>query len=165
MRYYWIAFIVLSGILFNCYTSFRHPDVYSESDGYYNIRINDDCMECHRTYPGTLAVLPNGAENDFNWQFYSYGAWWEDVVSFHGSGPENYLAPTGPRLPNPSFENGGQVVVPVPGPAPRVSKPVGDTNSAETTSDNDSRRGFNRRKEATEEPKKRDTPKSTTQKK
>ncbi len=122
-------------------------------------------MECHQTYPGPLAILPNGAIDDYNWHFYSYSPWWQDVVSIHSVGPDGYLAPTGPRLPNPPPDLGGPTTFPVPGPGGMISKPVSTGEEEKTISNDDARRDFQRRKEATEEPNKRDTKRRAPQKK
>ena len=162
-QFYLYLLLAIIFLQINCYTTFRHPIIETNTSSYYEVRINDDCMECHQTYPGTLAILPNAAIQDYNWQFYSHGAWWEDVVSYTSGGYENYLPPTGSRLPNPP--HGPEGSINVPGPGPKVSKPVaGDGEKADSEKD-DGRREFDRRKEATEEPSQRDTKRRAPQKK
>jgi hypothetical protein len=87
-------FLLTAFWMHGCYTAFRHPPINEHS--WSEIVVTDDCLECHEENRYSTPVLPESAENDFNWQFYSGSAWWQDegaIVADDAPEPSG----TGPR--------------------------------------------------------------------
>jgi hypothetical protein len=93
-----IIFSILGLLLFftfvQCYTTFKHPEIYSASDstGVYHsqdISFIEDCSSCHeQSNPLNDAHLqvydyPLYEEN-YNWQYYYVMPWWVDEY-YYGS--------------------------------------------------------------------------------
>lgn len=105
-----IIFSILGLFVFftfvQCYTTFKHPEIYSASDstGVYHsqeISFIEDCSSCHeQSNPLKDAHLqvynyPQYEEN-YNWQYYYVMPWWVDEY-YYGSQPaesKELLQPT-----------------------------------------------------------------------
>ncbi len=113
---FWIFAAVLLFSVYGCYTSFQHPPVNDSKWG--TVRISDDCSECHTQNQYTTPILPDAAQKDLNWQFYSASPWWGDEMMPDASTAYDAPEPTGPRH---ATDNTGWVTTPA---APMPSSPV-----------------------------------------
>ncbi len=91
-------FLLLSIIIIlfwgSCYTTFKHPEIYSASDstGVYHsqeISFIEDCSSCHEQNNPIndthLQVYDYPLyEDNYNWQYYYVMPWWVDEY-YHGS--------------------------------------------------------------------------------
>ncbi len=111
IAFFLVLFVMASFLTHGCYTAFRHPPV---DKSWGKVYVTDDCLECHDSSPYAAPILPQSAQDDVHWQFYSGSAWWQDEMTITtGAAPEP--AGTGPR-------NFGNSVAPQA--APPVSMPV-----------------------------------------
>ena len=131
-------FLPIALLFFDCYTSFTHPPIKQSEWG--NVRVSDDCTECHNSQRFAAPILPRSAEQDYSWQFYSGSAWWEDDYSASGVAvsPDNT---TGPRTVSPTQIAPAPVAMPVQG-----GQSLGKQSApAETEKKTDNKRTINRR--------------------
>ena len=139
-----------SALISGCYTSFTHPVLDSQGNRIHRSTsgIAGGCAECHTD--GMLqagSVLPAAVENDYNWQFYSNSAWWQDEFDFFPVNASESLDPTGARLPGvtPNYNSDAITPIPViPSQAGLSKKTPENTTQTEQT---DNRRDFERRKD------------------
>lgn len=99
-----IIFIIIIGG--SCYTTFKHPKIYSTADSTYvyqhdEITFIEDCSSCHdQNDPITdthLQVYDYPLYQDnYNWQYYYVIPWWVDEYYYQEqsiSSPDNLPAP------------------------------------------------------------------------
>lgn len=121
-------FILVVFLTHGCYTAFTHPPV--NENGWGEVYVSDDCLECHDTDRYSTTVLPESAQDDFNWQFYSGSAWWQDEETINTSvAPEP--SGTGPRNVSYTPQSAAPVAMPVQG-----GGSLGKTNASEQDTDN-----------------------------
>ncbi|HPG39778.1 MAG TPA: hypothetical protein PLP19_13520 [bacterium] len=147
-----IFILLLAGaaLTSGCYTSFTHPLVDSQGKriNRSNSGIAGSCSECHAD--GTLqagSVLPAAVENDYDWQFYTNSAWWQDEFDFFPVNATESADPTGARLPGvtPGYSSDAITPIPVmPSQSGLSKKTPENTTQTEQT---DNRRDFERRKD------------------
>lgn len=139
-----VPFLLLS--LWGCYTSFQHPPIDDPQWG--SVRISDDCGECHNQQKYAAPILPDGAQHDAKWNFYSSSPWWQDNWSYGNdfiAGPET----TGPRMPGGGGGYSDSPAVPIPpAPAQSLGKSSAD-ESNESGEKKDNRRSVGRRTHTT----------------
>jgi hypothetical protein len=131
--------------IFQCYTTFKHPEIYSYADStdvYHSQEISfiEDCSSCHeQNDPINDAHLqvydyPLYQEN-YNWQYYYVIPWWVDEYYYEGQRQESgaTLPPTQRR----DFDRRGMPATPAT-PSPGVSgatlsKPAATSESSSQT--------------------------------
>jgi hypothetical protein len=143
-----ILFLSMHG----CYTTFSHPPVPDSKWG--QVRIGDDCAECHDQSLHNRPVLPAAAEGDESWQFYSATPWWQDeaqAANYSAEPPET----TGPRSFGETSSYNAPSTVPVNAPAVQtLEKSSADQKSGEASGSTDDRRSIERRTDTTSSPEK-----------
>ncbi len=85
--------------IFQCYTTFKHPEIYSYADStnvYHSQEISfiEDCSHCHeQNNPLNDAHLQvydyPFYEDNYNWQYYYVMPWWVDDFYYEGQGVES----------------------------------------------------------------------------
>lgn len=125
--------ILLIFLSHGCYTAFTHPPVNKTQFG--DIYISDDCLECHETTPYSATVLPQSAQNDYNWQFYSGSAWWQDEETISINNAVDPASGTGPRSASYTPTTAAPVAMPVQGGTSLGKKSASDesSNQSQTT--------------------------------
>jgi hypothetical protein len=146
--------VVLFFSIHGCYTTFSHPPVPDSKWG--QVRMGDDCAECHEQSLHNQPVLPASAEGDYSWQFYSATPWWQDEKSMPAGNIAEPPETTGPRSfgNTPSYD--APSTVPVNGPAVQtLGKSSADEKKSSEASDSaDDRRSVERRTDTTSTPEK-----------
>ena len=135
-----------------CYTSFNHP--VETLDGQRidtsDIYIIDSCSDCHSvTQFSSGTILPDAAEDDFNWIFYTKSAWWQDSFDFYTVNTEEVPESTLPRNRQGGYNDPMPIPAPMPVPEPvpgSLGKLPADTDQNDSDN-NDNRRDFERRKQ------------------
>lgn len=135
---------VLSLSMHGCYTTFSHPPV---ADSKWNqVRMSDDCTECHEKPLDNQPVLPASAEDDYSWQFYSTTPWWQDEASISSGYVAEPPETTGPRSFGGTSSYDAPATIPVNAPVVQtLDKSSADETSAEAPAATDDRRTFERR--------------------
>jgi len=150
-----LALLFICWLLFltGCYTSFKHP--VKTSDGQRidtsDIYIIDNCSDCHQaTQFSSGTILPEAAQDDYDWQFFTKSTWWQDSFDFYpvnsGENPESTM----PRNRQGHYNDQSLIPAPMPVPEPvpgSLGKKPADTESNETEQ-KDNRRDFIRRQQA-----------------
>ena len=156
--YIYIIFVgILTLAIPGCYTAFQHPPISNDSWG--QVRVSDDCLECHETEPNQQhAYLPQAAETDYNWIFYSGSPWWQDEYTIADElGASTAPEPTGPRSFNSTPTYPGPVVAPATVPTvPSLGKTDASTDETQE-SEQSNKRSFGRRQPTTSESKDSDS--------
>jgi hypothetical protein len=152
-----IFYSAVGAVLFfsihGCYTTFSHPPVPDSKWG--QIRMGDDCAECHEQSLHNQPVLPASAEGDYSWQFYSATPWWQDETSMPAGNSGEPPETTGPRSFGETSSYGAPSTVPVNGPAVQtLGKSSADEKSSEASGSADDRRSVERRTDTTSTPEK-----------
>ncbi len=136
-----ILVFLLFLIFAQCYTAFKHPEIYSYSDStqvYHSKEINflEDCSSCHvqddPVNDSHLQVYDHPLYQDnYNWQYYYVIPWWVDNYYY-----QDHLAKQKDILPAPQRRDFDRREMPASSASPStvtsgatLSKP----NSNETT--------------------------------
>lgn len=107
IRILFSSLILLLFVIFvQCYTTFKHPEIFSHSDStevYHSKEINflEDCSSCHvqddPVNDSHLQVYDNPLYQDnYNWQYYYVMPWWIDDYYY-----QDHLASQKDVLPAP----------------------------------------------------------------
>ncbi len=142
-----VLFLLLVFLTHGCYTAFTHPPVNENKWG--EIYVTDDCLECHDSSRYSAPILPESAQSDFNWQFYSASPWWQDedtIIANEASEPSG----TGPRdFNNYVPQTAAPVAMPVQGGGSLGKSNASDNNSESQQNASEPKRSVGRRSHTT----------------
>lgn len=144
IKYIILLFFLFIVFFLGCYTSFTHPPITDAQWG--AVRTSDDCTECHANHQFAAPVLPQAAQDDYNWQFYSGSAWWQDEYTVGGGvavQPDNR---TGPRTMSSTPMTPAPVAMPVQGGTQSLGK---KSASSESEKKDENKRSIKRRTNTT----------------
>jgi hypothetical protein len=122
-----LAVLLVFSFSFSCYTTFKHPQIYSYSDStdiYHSEEITflNDCSSCHEQDDPVQDVHLQlydypGYHDNYNWQYYFAMPWWVDPY-YYGEQPGELSN----QLPAPQRRDFERRDVP---PSPATSMPGG----------------------------------------
>ena len=179
-----LIFSVLVFLLFvisiRCYTTFKHPQVYSSSDStdvYHSQEISfiDDCSSCHEQHnpindPHLQVYDYPLYEENYSWQYYYVIPWWIDEYYYE----ENQELRSGDKLSAPQRRNfDRREISPSPATASpnasgaSLSKPSSNEAAPETSTQPQPKKRHERRQSINRESSKSEesTPTTPTRKK
>lgn len=128
-------------LLAQCYTTLRHPILYSVADSLaapqpQEVTFMDDCSSCHnQTHPLIHSPVAFRGEpmtdHDYSWQYFYTMPWWLDSYYYEDSPAdlENPLPPTERRNFDRREVPSSSAVESPAGGTPALSKPASDVPS------------------------------------
>jgi len=154
-----IVGLLMCLIFVQCYTTFKHPQVYLNSDStddYHTKEISflEDCSSCHEQNSpindSHLQVYGNPLYQDnYNWQYYYVIPWWIDAYYY-----ENQLTQQKDVLPAPQRrdfdrrDTSPSSATPSSGtPGASISKPAISPSSSDTSASGEQPQQRNERRE------------------
>ncbi len=143
-RSFFIVSLFLVFTCYSCYTSFTHPPINDARWG--EVYVNDDCLECHDSNRYSSTILPDAAQNDYNWQFYSGSAWWQDEQSIEAGIANDPDVGTGPRSISHTPTSAAPVAMPVQSGSTSLGK---SSATEETEQKSPNKRSIGRRSNST----------------
>ncbi len=136
--------VVASLVGMQCYTTFRHPLVFSSSDSTdvaiaKQVDFLYDCSSCHeRNNPIDNSHWQlydsQRLQDNYNWQYYYVIPWWVDAYYYEdGKGQQSQPLPATQRRDFDRREPGASQAVPAGGtPGTSLARPAAGTSSSET---------------------------------